>query len=610
MNCKLILFLFFTGLSVEIIGQQTPISEKPDSAKIYRNIETYSKKKGFTKFIHGLLFKPVDNNSSKKKNVKKIKLQKPYKTFEGKVIRSIDIVTLDPFGYSVKDTDIVVQNKLYNSGNRLHLKTQEIAIRNLLLIHKNQIFDSLYVKESERLIRSQKYIQEVSIFTSLTGKNSDSVDIKIRVLDLWSIIPYFAASPSNLRFSLSDKNFLGLGHNFHNSFTWNHSKSNNVFNSNYNIPNIRNTYINSTFHFGLDENKNTVKSINVERPFFSPFAKWAGGMYFDQQFRYDTIIQRSSLLTSKDIKFITQDYWCGVSNQVFNGNSENERTTNLIFAIRYSQTRFLKKPDNIFDSLHVYENEDFYLSGIGLSTRKYIQEKYIFNFGVTEDVPVGKVYGLTGGYQVKNNYGRFYFGIRFSYGSFYDWGFLSTNFEYGTFFRSTKAQQSVIKAELNYFTELFEIGNWKFRQFIKPQLSLGFNRLSTDNLSINNENGIPGFKSNILTGTKKFVLTFQTQSYAPWNIIGFHFGPYLTCSLGMLGDELNGFHKSKIYSQFGFGLLIKNEFLVFNIIQISAGFYPSIPGVGNDIFKINPGKTTDFGFQNFELGKPVTVDYR
>ena len=105
-------------------------------------------------------------------------------------------------------------------------------------------------------------------------------------------------------------------------------------------------------------------------------------------------------------------------------------------------------------------------------------------------------------------------------------------------------------------------------------------------------------------------LHLQTQSYAPWNFIGFHFGPYLTYSLGMLGDAGTGFKNSKVYSQIGLGVLIKNENLVFNTFQISISFYPLIPGIGQDIFKMNSFRTTDFGFRDFEIGKPVPVVFQ
>jgi hypothetical protein len=102
----------------------------------------------------------------------------------------------------------------------------------------------------------------------------------------------------------------------------------------------------------------------------------------------------------------------------------------------------------------------------------------------------------------------------------------------------------------------------------------------------------------------------QTQAYSPWNLIGFNFGPCLIYSLGFLGDQGKGFKSSKVYSQLGFGVLIKNENLVFGTFQISISFYPIIPGIGQDVFKFNAFSTTGFGFRDFVIGKPVVAVYQ
>jgi hypothetical protein len=266
-------------------------------------------------------------------------------------------------------------------------------------------------------------------------------------------------------------------------------------------------------------------------------------------------------------------------------------------------------PENI-DTLQYYTNENFYLASIGISTRLYVQDKYIFKFGLTEDVPVGKVIGLTGGFQEKNSEGRFYFGTRFSSGKYYPWGYLSSNIEYGTFFRRSKSEQGVLSAGANYFTNLIEIGNWKLRQFVKPQVIFGIRRTDYDSLTINDGYGLDGFNSQILAGSSRLLFTLQTQSYAPWNFIGFHFGPYFTLSMAMLGDDKNGFRSAKLYSQIGVGVLIKNDNLVMNTFQLSIAFYPVIPGRGNNILKLNSFQTSDFGFRDFEIGKPAPAIYR
>lgn len=609
MRNKILCILFLISGEISFSFAQST-TEGKDSAKVYRDIEKFSKKRKSTNLLYQLFFKPVETTAApvlKKKN--KSHESKPYIYFEGKIIRNISIVTLDPFGYNLKDTVFTDQNILYKAGNSMHIKTLPITIRNLLLFRKNEPFDSLLVKESERLIRSQKYVHDVFFYTRQTGKNSDSVDVFIRELDEWSIIPDGSLSTSVFEIDLTENNFLGTGHRLQNEFIWNHTTGRNAQKVIYFIPNIHNTYINSSLLYSSDEFTNTVKSVNVERPFFSSVAKWAAGISVEEQFRRDSIILPDSVHVFQTFRKATGDYWAGKSWQIVEGNSEDNRATNLILTTRYIHSHYSDKPPEVFDYTHSYYDESFYLAGIGISTRRYEKDSYVFNYGVTEDVPIGNVYEVLGGYQVKKNAGRVYVGLRISNGNYFKYGYLSTSLEYGTYIRSTHFEQGNITASANYFTGLFEIGRWKFRQFVKPQLTLGINRLPEDTVRINSEGGIKGFESNGLAGQHKLLLTVQTQSYSPWNVLGFQFGPYFISSFGILGTEKSGFRNSRLYSQFGLGVLIKNEFLVFGTFQFSFAYYPVIPGLGDNIFKYNPDKTSDIGFRDFNISKPGTIPY-
>ena len=145
-------------------------------------------------------------------------------------------------------------------------------------------------------------------------------------------------------------------------------------------------------------------------------------------------------------------------------------------------------------------------------------------------------------------------------------------------FGASHTEQGILSASVIYFTGLIELGKWKFRQFAKPQVMIGINRFSLDSLTLNDGYGMDGFNSTTLSGTSRLLFTLQTQSYAPWNFIGFRFGPFLIVSLGMLGDPGTGFKNNKVYSQIALGVLIKNENLVFNTFQISIAFYPLYSG--------------------------------
>lgn len=579
---------------------------KEDSSAVYKDIQTYSKKNKFTKLLHKLIFEPVNVKRKKKRVLPRIQQK-----FEGKIIRNITIETLDPFGYSNADSNREPKNWAEKTGNRIHLKTKKLAIRNLLLFRENKPLDSLLINESARLIRSQKYIRSVRIDLKLSEKNSDSVDVFIRAIDSWSLIPKGSISSSRSSFELNEKNFMGIGHEFKNKFTNRFSDGKNAYNLDYTVPNIKNSFIKTTFKYNIDLDNYYGKSIDINRPFYSPFAKWAGGIYFDQQFRKDTLQDTNLVYAQQNFKYNSQDYWIGHAFSIFKGNTEKNRTTNLIVSGRYLNINYIESPTIAYDPVDFYSSEKLFLSGIGITSRKFIQDKYIFRNGIIEDVPIGKIYGITGGYQYKNHKGRFYLGGQASFGNYYDWGFLSTNFEIGTFFDKSSTSQTTFSFQANYFTHPIELGKWKLRQFIKPQVIIGLNRLDAigDQLTINENYGIQGFNSAVY-GTKKMMLTLQTQAYSPWDLWGFRLNPYFNYSIALLGNDQIGLLDSKAYSKIGIGLIINNDFLVFSSFQLSLSYYPSIPGSGQNIFKTNAFETSDFGFQDFELAKPRTVIFK
>ena len=435
-----IVVLFSISLLVNDFAFAQEIPVKSDTTKLYKDIESYSKRSKLKTFIYRLIFKPVTVVSKKidikTKPYKKL-IQKPYSTFQGKIIRNINIVTLDPFGYSVTDTTIRSQNIMIKAANDLHIKTQIRTIRNLLLIRENETFNYFFVKESERLIRNQKFVHDVSFYVASSGAKSDSVDIFIRELDIWSIIPNGSISPTRLKIDLTDKNFIGTGHEFQNVYSRNITTGINAFNTSYFVPNIRTTYINSRLYNGFDGYGNYRRSLTIDRPFYSPYAKWAAGISIAFQAKKDSLVNVNPLYVPLNLKFNTQDFWAGKAIQIFKSSTDDDHATNLILAMRYLRVMYKERPSELNDSLHIYSNENFILTGIGISTRRYVQDNFIFNYGTIEDVPVGKVYELIMGYQVRNGIGRPYLGMRYSFGNYNQWGYLSSDFEYGTFFHSS-----------------------------------------------------------------------------------------------------------------------------------------------------------------------------
>ncbi|WP_264529990.1 hypothetical protein [Flavobacterium sp. N502540] len=605
-NKKIIVFILLCfclqGAYAQVKRAKKDSINKKDSTEVYQKIRNYSKKNKFTQTLHKLFFR--GDNTQKKE----VLVQNDTTDFSGKIIRNINIITLDPFGHSVTDTTKIPKNWGERTGNRLHLKTKKIAIYNLLLFKKNTPYDTYKVQESERLIRSQRYVTAVRITHKITGVASDSVDVTIRVLDSWSTIPRFAISGNQVSFGIKEKDFFGTGQQLDYKHT-NRFKDGRTANEvSYNIPNIKNTYIGTTLYYKIDLDNNYTKSINIERLFYSPLTRWAGGLYAGQNYRKDSLQAPDKSYAFQPFKNNFQDFWAGHASKV---TQDEDGITNLVATTRFLNVNYSQTPSELYDPTRFYSDEKLILSGIGLNRRKFIKDSYIFRNGQTEDVPIGKVYGITLGYQYKNKQWRPYAGAQFSFGNYYRWGFFSTNLEAGTFFHDSKTYQTAFSFESNYFTKLFRIGNWKLRQFVNPFIVIGANRenIIGDQLNINEQNGLAGFNTAIY-GTNKVVLSLQTQTYSPYALLGFRINPFFNYGLAVLGAPNDAVGRNKAYQKITLGLSINNDYLVFSSFQISLSYYPTIPFQGDNIFKTNTFQTSDFGLQSFELAKPRIVEYK
>lgn len=249
---------------------------------MYQDIYDFSKNNKTKRFFYDLIFRSsaLDSSSVKKTVIPKKTIKTEH---QGKIIRNISITTLDPFGYSITDSLKEPKNKFDKFGNDIHIKTKKITIRNLLLFKENTTYDTLKITETERLIRSQRYTRKVKITTIPIESTSDSVDVAIRVLDSWSLIPNGSFSTSKVTTKVAERNFLGLGHQLQGVYKYQFDDKAKAVSGYYTVANIKNSYIKLDLGYENDFDNNSVRSISLDREFYSPLTKWAGGIYFENR---------------------------------------------------------------------------------------------------------------------------------------------------------------------------------------------------------------------------------------------------------------------------------------------------------------------------------------
>ncbi|HMU76724.1 MAG: hypothetical protein K1X73_03215 [Bacteroidia bacterium] len=602
MNRSIISFLILFWFCGSAKAQTDTTKNK--SVNFYQGVEQVSKSSKLLRNIYRMIFRPV---TSKVVEVKKkpVVQEINFSEFQCLPIGNINITVFDPFGYSLQDSVVKHQPSLINAGNFLHNKTSSSQIKKLMIIETGDEFDSLLVSESERLIRTQPYIRDAIIIPHKNELNQ-TIDLEVRVLDNWSILIGGGMSETNTKISITEKNFAGLGHTFENSYRWYYNKNADIIESSYEVPNLLGTHADAKILYHLNEREGDVKSIGIERPFYSPLTKYAGGILLEQHF-VKAVYGEPSENYSERYKYNFVDAWSGYSIRLLSGNKVYQRSTRLIAALRGSSVQYLSFPSAGFDSLGLLKNQNTYLAGIGFSSREYITERYVFKYGQKEDVPIGRTYGLTVGYRERASSGNWYAGAMAAFGDYFSFGYLSSLVRYGTFFYNGNARNSAFEIQTVYFTRQMAIGKWRLRQFLRANATLGIDRITNEFVSL--ENQMSGFDSRT-SGTKRIFISLQTQTYAPYDFLGFKFGPYVIASVGFIGNQLHGFSRSQMYSVFGVGMIIKNEFLALSSFQISLAYYPTIPYSGQDVFRVNPLRSTDFQLVDFDLKKPDIIEFK
>ncbi|MBC7383773.1 MAG: hypothetical protein H7296_12410 [Bacteroidia bacterium] len=591
------------------VGAQNNI----DSIDIYNQIQEHASKYKVTQWMYDAVF--TDHREVIKDTaffVKGNRTVNPYTPYKGRIIRNIFVEPLDPFGYSANDTLYAKPGKFERLGNNFHVSTQKNVIRNLLLFKKNKPLDPLEISESERLLRLSPYVNDAHIYIRRI-KGGDSVDVIVVEQDKWTTLAGVGIDGDNVQLNLVERNFFGVGHQFEENLFWDNLHPRLSSSGKYSVFNIRKSFITaSLFYSDLAETKNL--GFSLDRTFYSPLAKWAGGLLLTRNFNLlkQTVNGDVNNIKKYERHFTVQDFWVAKSYHLTESKQAkiSQRAKSYITGARYFQVDFFDGESFVVDSSKQNRDQTMWLFNLGFTQRKYYRDRYLFRFGANEDIPQGvSAEVILGTSKWEQSSLLYYNGVKFGAGKHFEKiGYISGGFSYGTFYNSSSFGAGVLNINGFYFSDLIQTGRWFFRGFSRFQLEQGFNREPYQSVNIN---GIQmyGFKSPSLTGKSKMVLNFEFVLYAPYELIGFKLAPILLCGLGTLGNNLGDLFNTGVYQAYALGLLIRNEHLIVNTFELSIGLYPFVPGKGDFILRLNPISYNTVRAADFIVGKPDLVPY-
>ncbi len=514
------------------------------------------------------------------------KSQQQYEAFAGRVIRHTEIHKL-AFGENVMDTNSYVGSKINRVANRLQTGTKSYILRQFLFVKPGQALDPFQVADNERLLRQLDFIKDARIEVVPVGK--DSVDLLVKVRDVFSIgVKATASGISDLATTLYDANLFGWAQRLELTLRYDHDRSPHMGTGFlYRKYNIAGTFVNagisySTINTGLlpgDEYENTIL-LNIDRPLYTPNAKWAGGLQVGKSASVNRTNKPDSVYHAYG--YTLNDIWLGYNFGTrvtrFRSRYEADSRKRRFLAFRYFDQHFSEKPLLPYYSYRFAEKQ-FLLGSFTWYQQNYYRTNYIYGFGRTEDLPVGSSQKLVMGLTRTDSLRRFYAGWEFNH-----WVVLPRDhyFVYtvalGTNYNKQGFTDNSLLAAVNWISPLIGLKDTRLRQYASVSYAGISNYRVYDQLYLDNDYGLGRFRTDSVFGTQRLSAGMETVVFTKWKLLGFKFGFFAFAKGSLLAQQEEPLFHGTWYSALGGGFRTRNENLIFGTIEGRFTYYPRTYG--------------------------------
>ncbi|MGE5199004.1 MAG: hypothetical protein ACM3H9_05145 [Rhodospirillaceae bacterium] len=231
---------------------------------------------------------------------------------------------------------------LYRWANDLHLSTREDAIRTQLLFRESDDYSPQKVAETERLLRGRRYLYDAWIEPTCYHAAEQTVDVRVRVRDVWSLNPgfHFSRSGGTNRggFELQDEDFLGRGELV--SLSWGRSVDRDSLMLTYEDPQLLGSWWRGRVAYS-DNSDGQFGNLAIGRPFYSLDTRWSAGGELAGGDRIDSRYQRGKVLDAYTENVDHAELYFGRSRGLHDGHVR--RWTG---GLRYDRSTFAETADD------------------------------------------------------------------------------------------------------------------------------------------------------------------------------------------------------------------------------------------------------------------------
>lgn len=286
----------------------------------------------------------------------------------------------------VFNTDLPEENRwLYRAANKVHLRTRESTIRQLLLFKPGDAYRQQRIDESERILRDTRYLYDATIRPLRV--DGDSADVVVETRDVWTLSGGISVGRSggknSARFGLKDTNFLGFGKAVAIKHKDEVDRTSLV--ARYIDPNVGGSRVRLRLE-NQDNSDGFLRSAGVERPFYSLDSRWAAGASWTTYDQFDSLYSQGEVYEEFRHQHERYDIYGGVS-----AGLKQERVHRWGFGFVVQRDRF-EPADDASDTTAVPEDRKLSYPWVEFSTMQsqFIEVHNLHELARTEDLNLGQ----------------------------------------------------------------------------------------------------------------------------------------------------------------------------------------------------------------------------
>mgnify|MGYP000857350593 FL=1 len=499
-----------------------------------------------------------------------------YREYKGYKIRDIYFYRLEAFGPEIGNPTLKPESSIASLANRLHKVSREQLIRKNLFIKKGDKIDPELMETQAALIRDLPYFKDVEILVVPTEDIEGYADLIVITKDLFPFgIDIKIYKPTKFDLGIFNRNFLGYGHNLEVSARMNFDQGTPVTlgSAYYQIKNIGGTFIDLDARLDRDIYQSTY-TVSAARDFTNTTKNTIGGVEFGhyvlKQNNYQTEV------SSVDLKYNTQSIWLGRSIDL----KINDMTMKIALTGAINNRIYTVRPYTT-EKNSLYENRNMLLMALDFWRSRYITDRYIYQFGSTEDVNIGYSLRLLAGKEQTEFNVRKYTQATMRFGFMAaKYGYFSISAACDTYWNEKETEQGMVQIQGGYISPLQRFGPYFIRHFLNTDFTRGFNRLPGEKINSVNWLGVSGINSSdtiYFAGDSRFAFNFASVIYTPLYLYGFRVAGFTYFHGAWIGGRIPPLEDNVFNTGFGFGFFIRNENLVLQTIKFRIGFYPELP---------------------------------